>query len=149
MNHFERTLSPTSSRKLSELTSLCLERLGIGNVPDTRSAKLLCIAKNVSSVARVAIELPVSWALAPDTFGLSCIKFSLCCLGFHHEQLCPLCNSSHRGMGHFFTCSLLPPSLRDCLGEITGLLPRLSCPYSALEVLNCPSLLSLNLTDPL
>lgn len=102
LTHFEPILSRSTSDELTALVTLCIDRLAVGNFADTKTAKLACITKNINSVARVKILHPVSWTLAPGHLGLSCLKFSLCCLGYHREELCPLCGQLFKGLSHFF-----------------------------------------------
>jgi hypothetical protein len=82
-SHFETSLSEATQLRLTELLALAQRQLGLAQVPDTRSAKLACVRANISRVTCTEIALPVSWVLLQSEKGLSCLRFSLPCLGFH------------------------------------------------------------------
>ncbi len=102
--HFGVTLSEATQQHLAQLSTLAQTELGLAHVPDTRSAKLACVRANIEKATRADIKFPVSWILLQNDKGLSCLRFSLSCLGFHKEQKCSLCHLPFKGFGHFFSC---------------------------------------------
>ncbi len=110
---------------------------------------MACVKANIEKATGVPIYDPVSWLFASNGNGLSCVRFSLACLGFHDEHSCPLCQQRFKGLSHFFACPQATPEMSEKLASIQNYLIVNGFASGPLEVLNNPSLLSAPRTNPL
>jgi hypothetical protein len=100
------------------------------------------VKANIEKATGVLISDTVLWLFASNGNGLSCVRFSLACLGFHDEQSCPLCQQRFKGLSHFFACPQATSEMSEKLASIQNYLRVNEFASGPLEVLNNPSLLS-------
>jgi hypothetical protein len=149
LSHFDTSLGHSTRVEIERLHQIALSKLTITNFSGTKETRLLCVLNNIRSISQFPVSIPVSWTLARGEDGHACIKFSLGCLDWHQAQPCTLCGARSKGLAHLFECNSIPIIARTSRQKASDLLLSLGSTLSSLDILNCPSAISLCCDQPL